>query len=281
MTKPSLLTNYHTHPAYCDGEGTVEEIVRAALAAGLREIGLSSHAPLPFETDWTMPPARLPAYVAEVEAARERFGGRITVLLGVELDWIPDRRVIEAQRALLGPIAFQFTIGSVHFLGDDRPPRTLDGSEEEFRDLLQRAYGGDIRVMVGDYYARVRQMVRRAPISIVGHLDLIKRWNARQKYFRGDEPWYREAVEETLAVIAAAGLPVELNTAGWHKGLGEPYPAPRILAHCRDRGIPIVVNSDAHTPGDVTRGFGQAAACLAELGIEPTSLTLPAGAADA
>jgi histidinol-phosphatase (PHP family) len=82
-------------------------------------------------------------------------------------------------------------------------------------------------------------------------------------------------VDETLDVIATSGLPVELNTAGWRKGLGEPYPAPRILEGCADRGIPVIINSDSHTPGEVDQGFDLAADCLAALEIEPVTLGRP------
>lgn len=272
MNRPPFTASYHTHPWYCDGSGTVDEIVQAAIDAGLSEIGISSHAPLPFETEWTMPPERLDEYVAAVQETQVRYGDRIRVLLGTEIDWIPDRRVIDFQHRFVDAVAFDYRIGSVHFLTQEYPPPSFDGTEQEFRRILDRAYGGDIRAMVEDYYARVREMVERAPISIVGHLDLIKRWNADRTHFQGDEPWYLDAVDRTLDEIASVGLPIELNTAGWNKGLGEPYPAPRILTRARDRGIPVIVNSDSHTPREVTRGFDQAASCLAALTITPTTL---------
>lgn len=40
--------SFHTHSGYCDGEGNLEEIVLSALDLGLRDLGFSSHAPLPF-----------------------------------------------------------------------------------------------------------------------------------------------------------------------------------------------------------------------------------------
>lgn len=271
MAEP-IRTSYHTHNEYCDGEGTIEEIVQAAIDANLAQVGISSHAPLPFDTDWTMPAARLPGYVREVRDVQGRYRDRITILLGAEIDYIPDPRINAFQERYVIPLGFDYFVGSVHFLGGGFPPRTLDGTEDEYRQLLHDDYHGEIEAMVSDYYSRVRRMLRLPGIRIVGHLDLIKRWNADHRYFRGDERWYRQAVEETLEAIVACGKIVELNTAGWHKGLGEPYPAPWILERCRDRNIPILVNSDSHTPGDVTRGFPEALSCLSALGIQPTAL---------
>jgi histidinol-phosphatase (PHP family) len=267
-----LRSSYHTHSAYCDGEGRIEEVVEAAIAANLDQIGISSHAPLPFATEWTMPPARLGDYAQEVRDLQQRDHDHITVLLGAEIDFIPDERVVRFQNQAIIPLGFDYFVGSVHFLGDGYPPRSFDGTEDEFRRILEDDYSGDIQAMAVDYYARVRRMLGMPTVKIVGHLDLVKRWNAERSYFQGDEPWYVRAVEETLDAIMASGHIVELNTAGWRKGLGEPYPASWILARCRDRGIPITVNSDAHAPDQVTWGFDRAQDCLAALGISPVGL---------
>jgi histidinol-phosphatase (PHP family) len=265
-------TSYHTHSHYCDGEGEIDEMIEAAIAAGLTEIGISSHAPLPFATDWTMPPEQLAAYVAEVRDLKERYHDRISVRMGAEIDYIPSVDVARYQRDEIFPLGFDYFVGSVHFLGRRNPPRSFDGFEEEFREILDEEYAGDVMAMATDYYYRMRQVLTITGVKIVGHLDLIKRWNAGQTYFTGDEPAYRAAVEETLQAIAASGHIVELNTAGWRKGLGAPYPSVAILRRIRELEIPVTVNSDAHMPADVDAGFADAAALLSELGIRPVSL---------
>lgn len=272
-TMSSLIqTSYHTHSHYCDGQGEIVEMVEAALEAGLTEVGISSHAPLPFETEWTMPPERLQSYAAEVREVQQRYRDRIAVLFGAEIDFIPNPNVARYQRDEIFPLGFDYFVGSVHFLGHRSPPRSFDGTEEEFRAILTEEYEGDIAAMASDYYARLREVLTIPGVKIVGHLDLIKRWNAEGTYFTGNEQWYRAAVDETLSAIAASGHIVELNTAGWRKGLGAPYPSAAILSRIRDLGIPVTVNSDAHTPADVDAGFDEARSFLAELGIRPVSL---------
>jgi histidinol-phosphatase (PHP family) len=268
-----FAASYHTHNEYCDGQGRIEEMVEAAISAGLTEIGISSHAPLPFETEWNMSAARLSDYVAEVGELQRRYRAQITVLLGVELDFIPDQRVLDFQRNTIFPLDLDYLIGSIHFLGTGYPPRTIDGTEEEFREILQDDYQGHITAMATDYYRRVRQMLDLPGLSIIGHLDRFKLWNADHRYFTGDEAWYRETVGQTLRTIAISGQIVELNTGGWRKGFGEGFPAPWILEHCRELGIPVTISSDAHAPDQVTIGFEQAQACLDDLGITPVRLS--------
>lgn len=50
-------------------------------------------------------------------------------------------------------------------------------------------------------------------------------------------------------------MAVELNTAGWHKKCAEQYPGIPILQELLRRGIPIVINSDAHHPDHLSRDW--------------------------
>ncbi|KAA6305198.1 Histidinol-phosphatase, partial [termite gut metagenome] len=57
------LTNYHSHCAFCDGRAPLEEFIKAAIAQGFTSYGVSSHAPLPFSTHWTMDKEKVPDYL--------------------------------------------------------------------------------------------------------------------------------------------------------------------------------------------------------------------------
>ncbi len=247
-------------------------MIEAGINAGLTQIGISSHAPLPFETGWTINPDRLADYVDEVCALQQRYAGRIRVLLSAEVDFIPNTDVVRYQEESLFPVGFDYFVGSVHFLGTHDRPRSYDDTEEGFVAILEEEYEGDVSAMVADYYRRMQGVLTIPGVRIVGHLDRIKRWNTRRDYFTEEEPWYREAVEEALQAIAASGHIVELNTSAWRRGFDEPYPSVAILERIRDLSIPITVNSDAHTPADVNADFGRAADLLSDLGIRPVTL---------
>ncbi|HZT96396.1 MAG TPA: PHP domain-containing protein [Chloroflexota bacterium] len=61
-TISALHSSLHTHNHYCDGDSTIDQVVEAAVACGLARLGISSHAPLPFGTEWTMDPRELESY---------------------------------------------------------------------------------------------------------------------------------------------------------------------------------------------------------------------------
>jgi histidinol-phosphatase (PHP family) len=266
-------SSLHTHNHYCDGKGTISEVVEAALEAGIGQLGISSHAPLPFAASWAMSTARFPDYVDEVRNLAYRYRHKISVFLAAEVDFIPNLEIHAFQDEVIFSQPLDYVVGSVHVLGSSNPPRTFNGEENRFREILHEDYDSDIRAMIEDYYARVRMLLKMPKVLIIAHLDLIKRWNKNGEHFSEDNEWYQSAVDETLDAIVGAGHVVELNTSGWRKGLDDPFPSPAILAGCRDRNIPVVVTSDSHTPGDVSLFFDRANALLAELRITPAQVS--------
>jgi len=266
-----ITWSFHTHSVYCDGEGTLDQVVESALGAGLTELGFSSHAPLPFRTGWTMEPDRLEAYRRDVRRLQAKYADRIALFLGAELDYMREPWIAEFQRSHILKLDFDYFVGSVHFLGQADPPQSFDGTEAEFRNILKSSYSGDMRVMSEDYYRRLVRVPLMPGVKVLAHLDLIRRWNAHKAYFDESAAWYREQVEEALQALAGSGVLVELNTAGWRKGLGEQYPSTWILGRCRDLDIPITVSADAHSPGQLTWQYDRALTLLDSLGIEPVN----------
>ncbi len=281
-----MLGSYHNHPGYCDGSGSVEDYIEAARAAGLVAVGVSSHAPVPFACDWTMTVERFAQYVADVRAAQATWRGRFPVWLGVELDYLDPALVPNGaafQREVVLGRGLDYAVASLHFVGRDPEgrPWAVDESDESFARQVATVYRGDVRRLVEDYYGtleRLTSWARTLPVPVVvGHLDKVKQWNVGERYFSESASWYREAVERVLAAIRAAGVPIEVNTAGLRRPIGAPYPGEWILRRCRELGIPVVVGADAHQPGDVAAGFVAARELLAAVGYRETLVLGAAG----
>lgn len=265
----TLRTNYHTHCRYCDGEGEIVEYIEAALAAGLDSYGVTSHAPVPVHTRdrWMMRLDDLPAYRAEVRRLRDAYRARLPIFLALELDYLPGLDAF--YREHIFPHSFDYFVGSIHFVGMDEQgmPWEIDESAERFAAGLEGGWQGDVRRAFTEYFALQRAMVATPGVAIVGHMDKMKMWNSGDRYFRETDGWYVAAVEETLRAFKAGGLIVELNTSGFRKAIGSPFPSPWVLARCRDLEIPITVTADTHAPADVAAGFIEAEAILHDVGI--------------
>ncbi len=261
------FANYHCHSRFDDGHGELEEYVRAAHRKGLRTLGFSGHAPVPFACDWTIPSALLPQYLQTARRLQNTYKDRIELLVGLEVDYIPE--TVSPTAAPIRALNLDFTVGSVHFIGRlaNGELWTADGPPEELEQGMTESFDGDIRRTVEEYYRRMTDMISTAPPDIIGHFDVIKKNNRGAKYFAEDTPWYRTTVEQTLDAVAGSPCILEINTGGIVRNTSAAlYPSEWILAECLEREIPVMINSDAHHPDQLDGYYREAAAILKGIG---------------
>ncbi len=239
---PAGLCDYHLHSDFSDGHAGLDEMARRALDQGINEIGFSDHL-VPGRLDFKgygIDRGRLDEYVAAVDAARRRFPG-LRILLGVEVDYTAD--TAGEMAAVLDALPLDYVICSVHFVDDFLFDLTSHRDDERWRDT-------------DGIYRRYWELIGEAAAwghgDIAGHLELPKKFGRRPA---GD---VAAAQDAALDAIAAAGLAIELNTAGLDMPAAEVYPSPAILDAARARDIPLVLGSDAHWPEQVGRHFGAA-----------------------
>lgn len=259
--------DFHTHSRFCDGTAEPAVMLQTAVEKNLRAYGFSSHAPVPFETTWTMRPERLHEYVRTIQELKA--SAPIPVYLGLEIDFIPG--VTGPDAPMFADLPLDYQLASVHFLGEDTTRGsywwTVDDSDAVFARGLHEIFNDDIRDLVERYYARIRELVCNESFDVLGHLDLIKKNNADSKYFSEDAPWYRDAVEETLEAIAASGRIMEVNTGGIARNkINALYPSDWILKRAATLNIPVVLNSDCHKPDQIAALFSESAAKLLTFG---------------
>lgn len=260
-------TNYHSHTRYCDGTDIPDKYVAQAISQGLAVYGFSSHAPVPFALDWAMDDDKVPDYLEEIESLKKRYADQIEIYAGMEVDYIPGK--IGVKDYFIANLGLDYTIGSVHFVDgfENGKPWVIDNTTHKFEYGLHRIFDNDIQKAVSRYYELIREMVRNEPPDVVGHLDKIKMHNSKKHFFDEDEVWYKDAVLETLDVIAEAGVIMEANTRGIYKKLsGEPYPSSWVWKEALKRGIPAQINSDGHHPREITSNFEEAASMLNSVG---------------
>ncbi len=227
-----LKIDLHNHTTLCNhAEGSVDEYVRAAIAAGIDIFGFSDHAPMDFDPKYRMQFDEMLLYRAMVMEAKEAYAEKIEILFGYEVDYLEghmDPRVLDAD--------VDYLIGSVHFIdewGFDNPEFIGQYEHEDIDMIWQR------------YFDEVEKMARSGHFDIAGHLDLIKVF----KYLpKGD---IVSIASGALDAIAKAGMAMEINVAGYRKPVAEAYPSPALLKAACERGIPVTFGSDAHAPEQI------------------------------
>jgi histidinol-phosphatase (PHP family) len=257
----------HTHTDFCDGKGSVESFCLTAREKGFQSLGFSAHAPISkktgFPSDWHLKDERLEEYLDAVRAAKRRWEGTLSIYLGLEVDFIP---------GLMGPadrdyaeLGLDYIIGSVHFVVPARgAPFTVDGKPEELEKGLKEAYGGDGRALVNAYWDNLEAMLRAGGFDVLGHADLVKKNNAGNRIFREDDEFYLRRCAAAAALTAGTGVTAEINTGGMNRGkTSGPYPSLPLLRLFREKGVPVVINADAHCPEDLDGHYAEARSALA------------------
>lgn len=90
-----MKVNLHTHTQRCGhAYGSDEEFILAAIENGYTKLGFSDHTPFPYEPEFQaentkMSLETLEDYICSVTALKEKYKGRIDILLGLECESVP------------------------------------------------------------------------------------------------------------------------------------------------------------------------------------------------
>ena len=246
------LTNYHSHCSFCDGRAPFEEFVKEAIRQGFYSYGVSSHAPLPFPTRWTMEWEQMEAYLDEFKNLRSKYADEIELYVGLEIDYLNEESNPSVARFTELPLDYR--IGSVHLLYDAAGEVVdIDCSPAVFKERVDRHFNGDVLRVVRMYFDRLFRMVELGGFDILGHADKMH-YNA-SCYHPGllDEPWYEALMKDYFSLVASRGYLVEINTKAYDS-LGTFYPNSRYWELMKEYQIKILVNSDAHYPERINAG---------------------------
>jgi histidinol-phosphatase (PHP family) len=248
------MIDCHVHTARCGhADGDAAAYVAAARQAGLAVLCFTEHLPLPDDLDpdrqYSMPTGELGAYVAEIESLKrmagetgtDSSGTGLTLLIGAEADWLPNR--MTPVESLLASQPFDVVLGSVHF---------IDGWAFDDPSLVSEWDSADVDIVWTAYFSHVSDAARSGLFDVMAHPDLVKKFGHRPAFDT------RDLYEATAHVFATAGVAIEVSTAGLRKPVGELYPAQDFLRACRRCGVPATMGSDAHSPAEV--GFRMEAA---------------------
>lgn len=244
-----LRANFHTHSTYCDGKNTLEEMVRSAIEKGMTAIGFSGHAYTPHDGSFCMSQEGTKQYQAEIAALQAKYQDKIDIYCGLELDYF----------SVADTKAFDYTIGSVHYVLKDGIYHDVDLCEEQFIKSVDTCWGGDAVLFAVDYFKLVGEIVQKTDADIIGHFDLVTKFNEGGKLFDETDPRYVAAWKAALEVLIPTGKLFEVNTGaisrGWRTA---PYPAKPILREIAAMGGKVIITSDSHNKDTVDFGFAEA-----------------------
>ena len=241
--------NLHTHTTFCDGKHSAEEMVLAAIDAGLETLGFSGHSGLPFPLDWCMTEQKHQAYQQEVLRLQRVYADQLEILLGIEQDILTGKPAY----------SYDYVIGSVHCLPFEDEVVMVDESAAILTNAANRYFGGDLYGLCRKYYEIVARVADETACDIVGHFDLITKFNEGGRMFSEEDPRYLHPALEALDALLEKDVVFEINTGAISRGYRvTPYPNPFLLRRIAEKRGRITITSDAHAKENLLCAFSDA-----------------------
>ena len=270
------MVDFHVHCEYSiDARGKIGEYVRSALKAGLSHVCFTTHCDLDparlehdgkvnlggtivdVGSDW------LESYVGEVRKEAASVGAEgLKILCGLEIGYVPG--IEDAIAKTIGSYGFDFVLCGVHTLGGT--------------DIVSARESGTYfakhspREVCEEYFGFLKEAVASGLFDSIAHIDIYKRCGLE---FYGDalKTAHQGLAEPVMEQIARRRISLEVNSAGFRRGLEAPYPSLDILKDARAAGIrEVTLGSDCHAPEDVGRDIGMCVDFAKRAGFETAAI---------
>jgi len=247
----------------------LSDMIEKAIERGMVVYGISEHAPR-YEEHYVYPEERVMGwtlakiqndfekYAEDSRRYVEDFGKRIMLLRAFEIEVAPRAYYIERMTSLRQTHAFDYMVGSVHYVND----RLFD-HRDMFGDVVREM--GGIEKMVLTYYEQLVEMVLALKPEVVAHLDVYRKYAGNVPEL--ESAAVKGAAQEALEAVRQVNAILDVNTGAYRKGLTTPYPAPWIIKAARERGIAFCFGDDSHCCADVGSGIDRARDYLLENGV--------------
>lgn len=249
-----MLSNFHTHTVFCDGKNTPEEVVLTAIEKGFGALGFSAHGKTPSGSCWCLRDPE--GYAAEIVRLKEKYRGRIQIYLGLEED-------------LIGPCdrsKYEYIVGSSHYCVVDGAYYSVDGSPEKFEECLA-AFGGDALALAENYYGAFCRYIHARKPDIIGHFDLITKFDEKGESHFLKNPAYERIAEKYLLDALKSDCIFEVNTGAISRGCRTaPYPSEPLLHLLKKEDAKLILSSDSHQIETLDCAFAETKKHLYDIG---------------
>lgn len=232
-----MTQDLHTHTVYSDGNNTPEEMVLSAIEKGLDVIGISDHSYTSFDDSYCLKKETVEEYIKEIQSLKTKYSDKIKILCGIEQDLYSGMPEYD----------FDYVIGSVHYiqLGDEYI--AVDNTSDELKEAVNKYFCGDIYPLIEEYYRLVATVAEKTGADIIGHFDLITKFQEKEPLFDEKDERYIKAWQAAADKLIEADIPFEINYGAISRGYRTtPYPSKDIQEYIAKKGGKLILSSDSH-----------------------------------
>jgi len=249
-----MLTNYHNHSTFRDGKNTPEEVILSAINKGFDAIGFSGHGFTEFDQRYCMKDP--PAFRAAIRELKEKYKEKIQVYLGAEEDaYAPVNRD-----------DYEYLVGSCHYCHKDGKYYPIDSGLDYFHKCLE-LFDGDALAVAENYYSYFCEYIVRRKPDIVGHFDLVTKFEEKEPHDLFGNPQYTAMAEKYLLYALQSDSLFEVNTGAITRGYRTtPYPSLELLHTLKKNGGKLILSADSHAADTIDFCFKEARELLKDVG---------------
>jgi histidinol-phosphatase (PHP family) len=251
-----MLCNYHTHTTYCDGNNTPEEVVVAAIEKGFYSLGFSGHAYTSYDLRYCMKDTL--GYIKEINKLKKKYADKIQIYLGIEED----------SAHYVNRSDFDYILGSCHYfhVGDNHYP--IDSDYDCFKKCLE-VFKYDITKLSEHYYSHFVDYISKRKPDIVGHFDLITKYDEIDVMRFLNNPEYIKVSEKYMEIASQNDVIFEVNTGAISRGYRTlPYPQENLLYILKKNNGKVILSSDSHSIDTLDFYFTDAEKILRDVGFD-------------
>ena len=119
-------------------------------------------------------------------------------------------------------------------------------------------FDSDWYALTERFFQLEADVVRQTRCDIIGHFDLVCKFNEQRRWFDPAHPRYVAAWQNAAELLLKTGKPFEVNTGAISRGYRtDAYPARDIRDYLRAHGAKLILSSDAHQKENICFAFEQ------------------------
>ncbi len=240
-----ILSDFHTHTTFSDGRNTPEEMVQKAIELKMESIGFSDHGYTFFDESYCIQKNNIENYIKTIADLKKKYDGKIKIYCGIEQDIFSSENTEK----------YDYVIGSVHYVKVGDNYITVDESIDSFKAAVNKYFGGDTIIFAEEYFKTVADVIEKTNADIIGHFDLISKFNGNNLFNEKDER-YTAAWKSAADKLLKYNKPFEINTGAISRGYKSfPYPSNDMINYIKQNGGKFILSSDAHSTDGLCFGF--------------------------
>lgn len=255
----------HTHTTYSDGKNSPEEMIRSAMAKKMTAIGISDHSDTFFDRSYCMLSDNYASYQKELAFLKEKYCDDIDIFCGIEQDFFSEETTE----------GFDYIIGSVHYIRVNKHYIPVDESPEILTTAADDYFHGDMLALTECYFETAGQIVNRTGADIIGHFDLISKFNEDHRLFDPQSPRYIAAWQRAADDLLKTHRPFEINTGAMSRGYRRsPYPSQEMIDYISEHGGCFIFSGDAHNTKTIGYEFLNLKNHMKDIELTPLSVII-------